>query len=74
MSCMTWVLRSLDDQCSGEVKLCETKTGNSEATETRTELPDLLRGVRDIKLLLDELPRVDEIQGRLICVRLNFPC
>ena len=26
--------------------LCETKTGDSETTEPRTELPDLLRGVR----------------------------
>ena len=47
---MTWVLRPPDDQGSGEVDLCETKTGDSEATEPRTELPDLLRVVREIKL------------------------
>ena len=50
MSCMTWVLRPPDDQFSGEVLLCEIKTGNSEAAEPRTELPDLLRVVREIKL------------------------
>ena len=30
--------------------MCETKTGTSEATDPRTELPDLLSGVRQIKL------------------------